>query len=101
MSAAHLRSPRHMPEPPLTEELLGQAMRRLQRPGWPATLPEVLADPLRAPIVRGLARSLQRQQTMRAVQGSVPAPRHAPTTAVRPQRPTFDPKKAAANDRDD
>lgn len=100
MGAAYLRGPR-CPEPPLTEELLARAMQRLRRPSWPATLPEVLADPLCAPLVRGLARSLQRQAAMRSVQGTAPRPTHHHAAPARQQRPAFDPKKAAANDRDD
>lgn len=84
-------------------EYIAAALRRLRHDSpllqcWPADLDVAMADPLRAKLITGMARALER----RAAIGPAPAPQ-------RPERPqrrrlpslTFDPRRAAANDHDD
>lgn len=98
-------------ETELTTEQLEMARRHLSRPGWPTTLEAVLADPLRAGCVRGLARSFSRGGVSTGQRYVPPTPRHAPpvpatppsTPPVRQQanrkaQPRFDARMAAAND---
>jgi hypothetical protein len=102
---------------PLTQDQLQLAYRQLYRPGWPATLEDVLADPLRGNLVRGMARSLSRAAFR------MPLASHGLPTAPVPPTPTapppkqgqwlatggrwrnsqapFDARKAAANDLED
>jgi hypothetical protein len=99
---------------PLTRDQLQVAYRQLFRPGWPATLEDVLLDPLRGPLVKGMARSMSRAAfRLQMVQHRLPtAP--VPTTPTAPpakqgqfvarggrwsnNQPIFDVRKAAAND---
>lgn len=87
MSAAAMR----VKDP--SAEHLRQAMRRISRPGWPASLEQCLDHPIYGPCIRGLARAIARQ----------PA-RAVPTRPARPQRAPapapFDARRAAANDFD-
>ena len=104
--------PRHA-EPQLTPEQLLQAWRHLNRPGWPPTLDEALAHPLRGPCVRGLARQFARERLALPWRYVPPTPAHAPEVPATPtapraitaprhmHAPRFDAKRAAANDRDD
>lgn len=85
----------HRHEPALTQDQLQRGLDRLldrRRQAWPRDLQQALADPTVAPLVRGMARCLARQQ-----------PR-APAATKTPRRwrgPTFDARRAAANDLDD
>jgi hypothetical protein len=100
-------------EPPLTEAQLQLAYRHLARPGWPDTLQAALADPVRGPCVRGLARQFSRERAPTTWRYVPPTPAGAPPvpatpstarTATPPKRmyaPRFDCKRAAANDFDD
>lgn len=86
-----------------TRAQLEQAAARLRRAGWPADLDALLADPTRAPLVRGLARSIARAEL--AAAASPPRPPFA-ARLTRPRaapdvRDLFDPKRLAANDHDD
>ena len=88
------------PQPDLTADQLQAALRRLQRPHWgTCTLDDALAHPTHGPAIRGLARQLARE-ALRAL----PQPHFRaapPATGAVPRLPKFDPRKAAANDRDD
>jgi hypothetical protein len=104
-------------EAPLTHDQLQTAYRELYRPGWPATLEAVLLDPLRGNLVRGMARSRSRAAfRLPPTHHTLPtAP--VPATPTEPPRkqgqwlpaggrwrnsqPTFDARKAAANDLED
>ena len=103
-------------EPELTHEQLQLAFRHLRRPGWPTLLEDVMADPLRAPLVRGLARQMARsvwgsRDTRHALAQPMPPMPATPTprksaakprpTQMRLPHLTFDPRRAAANDKDD
>lgn len=95
-------------ETELTTEQLEMARRHLARPGWPPTLEMTLADPLRAPLVRGLARSFSRGGMSSGPRWVPPTPHHAPpvpVTQTEPPKPRlaprFDARKAAANDLQD
>ena len=93
------------------DEQLQLAFRQLRRPGWPATLEQALADPLRAPIITCVARDMGRApwrsfaaNRPRLCGGTVPP---TPETRGPPKRATkgatkssFDAKRAAANDFD-
>ena len=70
MSAAAMR----IKEP--SAEHLSQAMRRISRPGWPASLEQCLDHPIYGPCIRGLARAIARQPA-RAVP-TRPCPRPCP-----------------------
>jgi len=70
------------PERALTPAQLQAAWCQLHRPGRPATVEEALAHPLYSPLLRGTARAISREAQQRA-------------------RPTFDARRAAANDFDD
>lgn len=92
------------PQPELTPEQLRLAYRQLQRPHWPTTLEQALAHPLHGKCIRGLARSLSRAPWPTATRP--PAPPVPPTPTQPPPkralpRLNFDPRRAAANDRDD
>ena len=103
-------------EPELTQEQLQLAFRHLRRPGWPTLLEDVMVDPLRAPLVRGLARQMARsvwgsRDTRYALaqpmppMPATPTPRKSAATkrpaAMRLPQLNFDPRRAAANDKDD
>lgn len=86
------------PEAPLTDEQLRLAYRQLRRPGWPDTLDAALADPLRAPLIRGLARSLSRVGMDRSG-GAAPVPQPpapAPEAVQASARPPAAPAPAPA-----
>jgi hypothetical protein len=103
-------------EAPLTREQLQLSYRHLCRPGWPDTLEGALAQPIAAAAIKGLARQLDRapfsagsRDVPRAFARPVGPP--LPATPTQPPRlkpatkaswqPTFDARRAAANDRDD
>lgn len=86
---------RRKPAPPPTNEQLRLAIRHMRRPHWPASDEAVLAHPVYGPCVRALARNLSRAP----FNGRIP-PRRA-AQAQRLPRLTFDPRRAAANDRDE
>ena len=77
-----------------TPQQLQAAFQRLRRRSWPDTLDAALADPVYGPLTRCLAVSLARM----ALQ---PAPATPARPPAAPQRPAFDARRAAANDRDD
>ncbi|HOW47343.1 MAG TPA: hypothetical protein PLB26_06780 [Rubrivivax sp.] len=92
-----------------SEEQLRLAFRQLRRgPHWPATLELAMAHPVYSVAVRAVAINLHRgglplpavPPAWRRSEASVP-----PTPAAPPQRrtakPTFDARRAAANDLDD
>lgn len=85
------------PEPALTREQLLLAFNRLHRPGWPASLDEALAHPLRGPAVLGLARCLVREAARRP---APVRPTRPPAMVLRATggQPRFDARRAAAND---
>jgi hypothetical protein len=108
-------------ETELTLEQLQLGFRQLRRPGWPATLEEALQHPVRSKCIKGMARQLSRAP-LSTGQRPPPTPAGAPpvpnTPSQAPQRrpmaqplpgtrrranaaQPFDPKRAAANDRDD
>ena len=78
--------------------------RQRRRAPWPADFEATMADPLLAALVRMQAvlrvMAAQRQRLQPAATLSVPASA-PPTHARRAPTMSFDPKKAAANDRDD
>jgi hypothetical protein len=105
MSAAPKPPPPEL-TPELTPEQLRLAYRQLQRPHWPTTLEEALAHPLHGNCIRGLARSLSRPAWHERHPPRPQAPPVPPTPTEPPARRalprlTFDPRRAAANDRDD
>ena len=83
---------------------LVRAFNSLQSPSWPATLEAALKDRFYERLIHGLAVNYARRE-MRP-DGRPPAPMRtgraqcAPR-ATTPRPPAFDPKRAAANDRDD
>lgn len=93
-------------EPPLSEQQLQLGFRQQRRPHWPEDLATALAHPVYGPAIRGMARSLSRQQptqhacakptSVRRLAAPVP-----PTPTQAPARQRFDAKRAAANDRED
>jgi len=105
--------------PPVVEpsaEHLQAAFQRLRRTTWPATLEEALADGLRSKLVRMLACSLARSEEARPLPALLlPKPRPAPVAASPAPRPRHtppafhaplprlhhDPRRKAANDKDD
>lgn len=90
------------PQPPLTTEQLLRAFRRLVKPGWPQQMAEALSHPWRGPAIEGLARQLVREEQARAANRPPPPPA-GPRAAViaKAIRLRFDPRRAAANDRED
>ena len=104
MPAAAMKHPRVVP----TRVQLERAFARMRLTSWPATLEEALADHKIERLLLGLAVNIARQE-MQHAQPLRPLLRNPrPPYAVRTGRPqcaqpgpTFDPKKAAANDRDD
>jgi hypothetical protein len=82
-----------------SQEQLKMAMRLLARPGWPTTLEAVLSSPVYGPLVRILARRMNRPSWMNRGSSELP---NAPTTstlAAPLPRLNFDPRSLAANDR--
>lgn len=94
-------------------EQLQQAFGRIRRPHWvPTTLDDALEHPIYGPCIRALAKSIARAalapslktQHARNEAPTLPArpPRREPTTTSKaPKVKAFDPRRAAANDRDD
>lgn len=108
MRAAYLRRPgAAAPKVEISQQHLQAAFERLRKPRWPATLEEALRDRACFPLLQGMARELARQAARRQAQGSTAG--HTPSRAFaqpappapRPALRGFDPKRAAANDRDD
>lgn len=108
MAARH-----RQPEPELTREQLELGFRQVRRRGWPLTLDAALQDHTHAQLIRGMARCLSRQRPVmdvsapRTMGAGVPVP-PTPSGATPPRstrmvlpRPTFDARRAAANDRGD
>lgn len=93
-----------LPEPELTAEQLALAWREMRRPPtWPSTMEAVLQHPVHSKLLRCYARSLVRSRPP-FKPAHTKAPHRLPTapvpaTPTQPQR--FDPKRLAANDRDD
>ncbi len=94
---------------PLTDEQLRLAFRELRRPGAPASVEAMLADPSWRIALLGVARNRARAPSIAAGPRPV-TPTHAapvPPVPAAPNRPaamwlrypTFDAKSAAANDR--
>ena len=83
---------RRKPAPPPTDEQLRLAIRQMRRPHWPSSDEDVLDHPVYGKCVRALARNLSRAPF---------AGKPVPAPAPRMPRLTFDPRRAAANDRDD
>lgn len=82
-----------------SREQLQIAMRHLRRPGWPDTLDAVLASSVYGPLVRILARRMNRPSWMLRSSSELPgADQKAATYAPLP-RLNFDPRSLAANDR--
>lgn len=90
-----------------TEQHLRAAFRRLATsPRWPATLDEALQHPQFGLAIRAVARRMACQPPAVPPAAAAPAPMDRPVTpptppAIRPTRDLFDPKRAAAHDRDD
>lgn len=80
-------------------EQLQIAMRHLQRPGWPSTLEAALASPIYGPLVRTLARRLNRPNWMQRGSSELPNSKPAAAPAAPLPRLNFDPRSLAANDR--
>lgn len=94
------RKPHAGPAPQATAEQLLLAYRQLNRPHWPTTLESALAHPVYGPAVRGLAANLGCAAVCQAKAPTRPA--GPPSTHVpRWARHAFDPRRAAANDKDD
>lgn len=90
--------------PPSTDELQAALARIRALPGcaaWPADLAAVLADPLRARLLRMDAARWRRQPAQRARQATRlrATGSHRPPLALPP--PLFDRKRAAAGERDE
>jgi hypothetical protein len=95
----------------IPHEQLVLAYRHLARPGWPQTLDAALAHHTYGTCLRGLARNLRRGAWRPDAAPGVhnPAASVPPTPATPPlqacrakagQRPSWDGKRAAANDLD-
>lgn len=95
MTSAERQAARAAFEP--SKEQLQMALRHLSRPGWPSTLDAALASPIYGPLVRTLARRINRPNWME--RGSSELPNAAPAPAPLP-RLHFDPRSLAANDVD-
>lgn len=86
-------------EPPSDEWLL-KALNRLRRPGWPTSLEDNMAMPMRAKILSTVARALQ-------VRGDRPAPVEPPKPQVFKPTPApyvprpLDRKQLASGERED
>lgn len=84
-----------------------RAFDRLRLPGWPATLDEALCHPLYSRLLRGPAVNYAREELRQAAKPPAPIRTGRPLAAAggTPYRTPFDihfdPKKLAANDRDD
>lgn len=83
---------------------LVRAFNRLQSPSWPATLEAALKDRSYERLIHGLAVNFARRE-MRP-DGRPPSPLRTSRAqgsprAAAPRPLAFDPKRAAANDRDD
>lgn len=90
--------------PPSTDELQAALARIRALPGcaaWPADLAAVLADPVRARLLRMDAARWRRQPAQRARQATRlrATGSHRPPLALPP--PLFDRKRAAAGERDE
>lgn len=107
--------PARKPQPELTREQLELGFRQVRRHGWPPTLDAAMQDHTHAQLIRCMARNLSRQRPTapanapRRLEGAPPVP---PTPSSPPApasqrrglalpRLRFDPRRAAANDRDD
>ena len=89
-----MKASRNVPEP--TEAQLQMAYRELRTPVWPDTLQATLAHPVYGTCLRQAARHRHRASPCAAPQPTTPA-RQARPYAL----PTYDARRAAANDRDD
>jgi hypothetical protein len=75
------------------------AFQRVRRAHWPATFEAALADDYFARLLRCAARTVAADVAAH----NPPAPRRRPTPPRAPRIPsyTFDPRRLAANDKDD
>lgn len=79
-------------------EQLQIALRHLRRPGWPTTLEDVLHSPIYGPLVRILARRMNRPSWMKRGSSELPDAEVPATTYAPLPRLNFDPRSLAAND---
>ena len=95
----------------VTDEQLQMAFRHLARPGWPATLEAPLAHPILSICLRALAINVRRGGVGGGPTYQAPTPTGAPPVPLTPVQPpvkarprlrgpTFDARRAAANDQD-
>lgn len=92
-----------------TEQQLLLALRQLRRPEWPQSLEACLAHVIAGPCIRGLAGNLARAtptpgRSVLRRPAVLPDPPPAPAGVPARKRypgPTFDARRAAANDLDD
>ena len=85
-----------------TREQLERAFRQMRRPGWPAELDVAMAQHTYAVCIRGLAVNLARGSPCVAGAGDHSAVSVSWQPPLRrPGGAIFDPRRAAANDRDD
>lgn len=82
-----------------TFEQLQMALRHLRRPGWPTTLDCALRSPVYGPLVRILARRMNRPSWMKRSSSELPCGEPLATTYAPLPRLNFDPRSLAANDR--
>lgn len=85
-----------------TEEQLRLAFRQMRRPNWPDTFEAAMQSHTLAVCIRGRARNLARAPVCGPTSAPAPAPPPRPTPApALPRRaPSFDARRAAANDFD-